>query len=33
MDELIYDDSVNWEDDPEGNPTTHFEFHTETQEL
>lgn len=30
---LLYDESVNWEDDPEEDPTTHFEFHTETQEL
>jgi hypothetical protein len=30
---LLYDDSVNWEDDPEEDPTTHFEFHSETQEL
>ena len=32
-DEMLYDESVNWEDDPEENPTTHFEFRTETQEL
>lgn len=32
-DELIYDESVNWEDNPEEDPTTHFEFSTETQEL
>lgn len=31
--DLLYDESVNWEDDPEEDPTTHFEFHTETQEL
>ena len=30
---LLYDESVNWEDDPEEDPTTHFEFRTETQEL
>ena len=33
IDALLYDESVNWEDDPEEDPTTHFEFHTETQEL
>ena len=33
VDDLLYDESVNWEDDPEEDPTTHFEFHTETQEL
>lgn len=32
-DEMLYDESVNWEDDPEEDPTTHFEFRTETQEL
>ena len=31
--ELLYDESVNWEDDPEEDPTTHFEFCIETQEL
>lgn len=31
--DLLYDESVNWEDDPEEDPTTHFEFHTETQEI
>lgn len=31
--DLLYDESVNWEDNPEEDPTTHFEFHTETQEL
>ncbi len=31
IDELLYDESVNWEDDPEEDPTTHFEFHTEIQ--
>lgn len=31
--DLLYDESVNWEDDPEEDPTTHFELHTETQEL
>jgi hypothetical protein len=33
VDELLYDESVNWEDDPEEDPMTHFEFCTETQEL
>ena len=33
VDELLYDESVNWEDDSEEDPTTHFEFRTETQEL
>lgn len=27
--ELLYDESVNWQDDPDEDPTTHFEFHTE----
>lgn len=31
--ELLYDESVNWEDDLEEDPTTHFEFRTEAQEL
>ncbi len=31
--ELLYDESVNWEDDPEEDPTTHFEFRTEIQPL
>ncbi len=31
LDELLYDESINWEDDPEEDPTTHFEFHTETK--
>lgn len=31
--DLLYDDSVNWEDDLEEDPTTHFEFRTETQVL
>lgn len=31
--DLLYDESVNWEDDPGEDPTTHFEFHTETQEI
>lgn len=33
IDELLYDESVNWEDDPEEDPTTHFEFRTEIQHL
>ena len=33
IDALLYDESVNWEDDPEEDPTTHFEFRTEMQEL
>ena len=31
--ELLYDESVNWEDDPEEDPTTHFEFCIEMQKL
>lgn len=30
---LLYDESVNWEDDPEEDPSTHFEFRTEFVEL
>ncbi len=30
---LLYDESVNWEDDLEEDSTTHFEFRTETQML
>ena len=33
IDALLYDESVNWEDDLEEDTTTHFEFRTETQEL
>ena len=33
IDELLYDESVNWEDNPEEDPTTHFEFRTEIQHL
>ena len=29
--DLIYDESVNWEDDPEEDPSTHFEFSTAIQ--
>ena len=32
IDALLYDESVNWEDDPDEDPTTHFEFRTEMQE-
>lgn len=28
---LIYDESVNWEDDPNEDPSTHFEFSTAIQ--
>ena len=28
---LIYDESVNWEDDPDEDPSTHFEFSTAMQ--
>lgn len=31
--DLLYDESVNWEDNPEEDPSTHFEFRTEAQEL
>lgn len=33
IDTLLYDESVNWEDDPEEDPTTHFDFRTEAQSL
>ena len=33
IEDLLYDESVNWEDDPEEDPTTHFEFCTELQSL
>ena len=33
VDGLLYDESVNWEDDPEEDPSTHFEFRTEAQQL
>ncbi len=29
IDGLIYDESQNWEDDPEEDPSTHYEFRTE----
>lgn len=28
----LCDDSLNWEVDPEEDPTAHFEFRTETKE-
>lgn len=31
--ELLYDDSVNWEDNPEEDPGTHFEFSTELEDI
>ena len=31
LEETLYDESVNWEDDPEEDPTAHYEFHTEVQ--
>ena len=31
--DLLYDESVNWQDDPGEDPTTHFEFHTESSPL
>ena len=33
VEELLYDESINWEDDPEEDPTTRFEFQTEIQHL
>lgn len=30
---LLYDESINWEDDPEEDPTTHYEFSTIEQVL
>lgn len=30
---MLYDESVNWEGGPEEDPTTHYEFRTEVQEL
>ncbi|MGN0302200.1 MAG: hypothetical protein ACI4BI_04920 [Anaerotardibacter sp.] len=29
IEEFLYDESVNWKDNPEENPTTHFDFRTE----
>ncbi len=31
IENLLYDESVNWEDDPDEDPSTHFEFRTEIQ--
>lgn len=33
INELLYDESINWEDDPDEDPTTHFKFHIEIEEL
>lgn len=33
IDELLYNESINWEDDPDEDPSTHFEFRTEIQSL
>jgi hypothetical protein len=33
IDGLLYDDSASWEDRPDEDPTTHYEFLTEMQEL
>lgn len=33
IENLLYDESVNWEDDPDEDPSTHFEFRTEIQSL
>jgi hypothetical protein len=33
LDGLIYDESKNWEDDPDEDPTTHYEFRLESYEL
>lgn len=33
IEDLLYDESVNWEDDPDEDPSTHFEFRTEIQSL
>ena len=33
VEELLYDESIIWEDDPEEDPTTRFEFRTETQRM
>lgn len=30
---LVYDESINWEDNPEEDPTTHYEFSTVEQVL
>lgn len=33
IEELLYVDSVNWQDDPEEYPSVHFEFQTEIIEV
>lgn len=33
LEKTLYDESVNWEDDPEEDPTTHYKFRMETQAL
>ena len=33
IEDLLYDESVNWEDNPDEDPSTHFEFRTEIQSL
>ena len=33
LDELIYDDAPSWEDSPEEDPTTHYDYWTQIQEL
>ena len=33
IEDLLYDESVNWEDDPDEDPSTHFAFRTEIQSL
>lgn len=33
IDELLYDESVNWQDNPDEDPTTHFDFRVERQEF
>jgi len=33
IEELLYNEPVNWEDDPEEYPSTHFEFRTEVEKL
>ena len=33
VDSLVYDDSVNWVDDPEEDETTHYEYATQAHRL
>ena len=33
IDDLLYDESVNWQDNPDEDPTTHFEFRVEIQTI